>query len=57
MTAHPEGAGPPPDAGHGDGEVTALLRHTHLDRREALDALVPIVYDTLRRIARPKPAR
>jgi RNA polymerase sigma factor (TIGR02999 family) len=39
-----------PDAG--DGEVTALLRRARVDRREALDALVPIVYDTLRRIAR-----
>jgi RNA polymerase sigma factor (TIGR02999 family) len=32
--------------------VTALLRQAHVNRREALDALVPIVYDTLRRIAR-----
>ena len=52
MTAHPDGAAPLPDAGQGDGEVTALLRRAHLDRREALDALVPIVYDALRRIAR-----
>ena len=51
MTAHPDRAASPPD-GHGDGEVTALLRRAHLDRRGALDALVPIVYDTLRRIAR-----
>jgi RNA polymerase sigma factor (TIGR02999 family) len=36
----------------GVGEVTALLRRAHVDRREAFDALVPIVYDTLRRIAR-----
>jgi RNA polymerase sigma factor (TIGR02999 family) len=36
----------------GDGDVTALLRRAHVDRREALDALVPIVYDTLRGIAR-----
>ena len=52
MTGHPERAASPPGAGHGDGEVTALLRRAHLERREALDALVPIVYDTLRRIAR-----
>jgi RNA polymerase sigma factor (TIGR02999 family) len=36
----------------GDGQVTALLRHAGPNRRETLDALVPIVYDTLRRIAR-----
>jgi RNA polymerase sigma factor (TIGR02999 family) len=36
----------------GDGPVTALLRQAGPDRRETLDALVPIVYDTLRRIAR-----
>jgi RNA polymerase sigma factor (TIGR02999 family) len=35
-----------------DGPVTALLRHAGPDRRQTLDALVPIVYDTLRRIAR-----
>ena len=52
MTGHPERAASPPGAGHGDGEVTALLRRAHVERREALDALVPIVYDTLRRIAR-----
>ena len=52
MTAPPDRAASPPDADHGDGEVTALLRRAHLERREALDALVPIVYDTLRRIAR-----
>ena len=40
MTAHPDGAAPPPDAGQVDGEFTALLRRAHLDRREALDALV-----------------
>lgn len=34
------------------GQVTALLRNAGADRRETLDALVPIVYDTLRRIAR-----
>ena len=38
--------------GAGDGPVTALLRRASTDRRETLDALVPIVYDTLRRIAR-----
>ena len=48
----PDSAAPAPDQDHGDGEVTALLRRAHVDRREALDALVPIVYDTLRRIAR-----
>jgi RNA polymerase sigma factor (TIGR02999 family) len=52
MTAHPDSAAAAPDRDHGDGEVTALLRRAHVDRREALDALVPIVYDTLRRIAR-----
>jgi RNA polymerase sigma factor (TIGR02999 family) len=52
MTAHPDEAQPRRDEGHGDGEVTALLRRAHVNRREALDALVPIVYDTLRRIAR-----
>lgn len=36
----------------GDGQVTALLRQAGSGRRETLDALVPIVYDTLRRIAR-----
>ena len=56
MTAHPDRAASPPDASHGDGEVTALLRRAHLERREALDALVPIVYDTLRRIARQQMA-
>jgi RNA polymerase sigma factor (TIGR02999 family) len=35
-----------------DEQVTQLLRRTGVDRREALDALVPLVYDTLRRIAR-----
>jgi len=54
MTAHPDGAAPPPDSDH--GEVTALLRRAHGDRREALDALVPIIYDTLRRIARQQMA-
>jgi RNA polymerase sigma factor (TIGR02999 family) len=51
MTAHPDRAALATDAGHGDGEVTVLLRRAHFDQREALDALVPIVYDTLRRIA------
>jgi RNA polymerase sigma factor (TIGR02999 family) len=41
-----------PQARNGDGQVTALLRDAGRDRRAALDALVPIVYDTLRRIAR-----
>jgi RNA polymerase sigma factor (TIGR02999 family) len=52
MTADPDPAVPLPDEGQGDGEVTAILRRAHVNRREALDALVPIVYDTLRRIAR-----
>lgn len=52
MTLHPGRAASSPEPGHGDGEVTALLRNAHGDRREALDALVPIIYDTLRRIAR-----
>ncbi len=51
MTAHPDSASVPGQS-HGDGEVTALLRRAHVNRRESLDALVPIVYDTLRRIAR-----
>lgn len=51
MTA-PQDSALPPDQGLGDGDVTALLRRAHVERREALDALVPIVYDTLRRIAR-----
>jgi RNA polymerase sigma factor (TIGR02999 family) len=42
--------GPRPDLA--DEQVTELLRRTGADRREALDALVPLVYDTLRRIAR-----
>jgi RNA polymerase sigma factor (TIGR02999 family) len=50
MTAHPDRAAPLPDSDH--GEVTALLRRADGDRREALDALVPIIYDTLRDIAR-----
>lgn len=52
MTAHPDRAASSPEPGHGDGEVTALLQRANGDRREALDALVPIIYDTLRRIAR-----
>jgi RNA polymerase sigma factor (TIGR02999 family) len=40
-----------------DGRVTALLRSVHGGRREALDALVPLVYDTLRQIARQQLAR
>jgi len=51
MTAHPDRAASP-DTDRGEGDVTALLRRAHLERREALDALVPIVYDSLRRIAR-----
>jgi RNA polymerase sigma factor (TIGR02999 family) len=39
---------PAPDGG---GEVTALLRRARTDP-ETLDALVPLVYDALRRIAR-----
>lgn len=41
----------------GDPAVTALLRLAQTDRRQALDALVPLVYDTLRRIARQQLAR
>jgi RNA polymerase sigma factor (TIGR02999 family) len=52
MTGYRDSSAPAPDQDHGDGEVTALLRRAHVDRREALDALVPIVYETLRRIAR-----
>ena len=52
MTVHPGRAASSPEPGHGDGEVTALLRNAQGDRRETLDALVPIIYDTLRRIAR-----
>jgi RNA polymerase sigma factor (TIGR02999 family) len=50
MTGPQDSAAPSNDDGH--GEVTALLRRAHVDRRDALDSLVPIVYDTLRRIAR-----
>ena len=52
MTGYRDSSAPAPDHDNGDGEVTALLRRAHVDRREALDALVPIVYETLRRIAR-----
>jgi RNA polymerase sigma factor (TIGR02999 family) len=52
MSIHLEAAASGREFGHGDGEVTALLRRAHADRRGTLDALVPIVYDTLRRIAR-----
>lgn len=52
MTAHPGRAASSPPPGLGDEEVTTLLRRAHGDRREALDALVPIIYDTLRSIAR-----
>jgi RNA polymerase sigma factor (TIGR02999 family) len=49
----PSGPATPEQQEHqGDGQVTALLRNAGPDRRETLDALVPIVYDTLRRIAR-----
>lgn len=44
-------AAPAPD-GEGDVRVTTLLRHAGADRRGTLDALVPLVYDTLRKIAR-----
>jgi RNA polymerase sigma factor (TIGR02999 family) len=40
-----------------EGRVTALLRSLQGDRREALDALVPLVYDALRQIARQQLAR
>jgi RNA polymerase sigma factor (TIGR02999 family) len=50
MTAHADPLAVPRD--DGDGQVTAILRRAHVDRRDALDALVPIVYETLRRIAR-----
>lgn len=56
MTGHPDRTTSPPDPDHGDGEVTALLRCAHGDRREALDALVPIIYDTLRSIAQQQMA-
>jgi RNA polymerase sigma factor (TIGR02999 family) len=39
------------------GPVTALLRRSGPDRRAALDELVPIIYDTLRRMARQQLAR
>jgi RNA polymerase sigma factor (TIGR02999 family) len=48
-------AGPAGLAGGGDVRVTALLRQA--DRREALDALIPLVYDTLRAIAHRQLAR
>jgi RNA polymerase sigma factor (TIGR02999 family) len=41
----------------GDARVTALLRNASEDRRGTLDALVPLVYDTLRQIARQQLAR
>jgi RNA polymerase sigma factor (TIGR02999 family) len=50
MVSPGSSAAPPVDSA--GGQITALLRGGHLDRRETLDALVPIVYDTLRRIAR-----
>jgi RNA polymerase sigma factor (TIGR02999 family) len=52
MSAPPDEALPVPDEQHGVGDVTALLRRAHVNRRDTLDALVPIVYDTLRHIAR-----
>jgi RNA polymerase sigma factor (TIGR02999 family) len=39
------------------GPVTALLRRSGPDRRAAFDELVPIVYDTLRRLARQQLSR
>ena len=42
----------PSSAGDADTRITALLRRVEVDRRETLDAIVPVVYDTLRRIAR-----
>ena len=39
MTGDRDRAASPPDAGQGDGEVTALLRCGHLDRRDALTRL------------------
>jgi RNA polymerase sigma-70 factor, ECF subfamily len=56
MTAYPDRTSLPPDQSHGDGDVTALLRRARGDRRETLDALVPIIYDSLRRIARQQMA-
>lgn len=38
--------------GDGDERVTAILRDGRGDARERLDALLPFVYDALRRIAR-----
>lgn len=52
MSPLPDSLAAPAVDGGGDGQITALLRNGHLDRREAMDALVPMVYDTLRRMAR-----
>jgi RNA polymerase sigma factor (TIGR02999 family) len=51
------GRQPPSSQGDGDTQITALLGRVEIDRRETLDALVPLVYDTLRRIARQQLAR
>ena len=40
---------------HGSGEVTRILSGTDgLNREEALEQLVPVVYDELRAMARSK---
>jgi RNA polymerase sigma factor (TIGR02999 family) len=39
------------------GEITALLGELHEGRREAMDRLVPLVYDELKRIAHVQLAR
>lgn len=52
MAATSEGPDTPASDGQGDVQVTALLQLAHSGRREALDALVPLVYQALRRIAR-----
>ena len=51
MTSDGGPATPAPNT-DGDPRVTALLRNASEDRRGTLDALVPLVYDTLRQIAR-----
>lgn len=40
-----------------DHQITSLLQLAQTDRRAALDAVVPLVYDTLRRLARQQLAR
>jgi RNA polymerase sigma factor (TIGR02999 family) len=47
----PDSSAPRPE-GQGDARVTAVLRAAHVDPRARLDALMPLVYDALRRIAR-----